>query len=83
MAGQCRKYVVMEKTITLKLPHSFVGQILDILRTEQDAWAYTQSYLLGGPLDIERLIKAHSTATEAGKMIDYYQMIIDAIEQQS
>jgi hypothetical protein len=72
----------MDRIITLKLPYSFVGQILDVLRTEQDAWVYTRSYLLGGPLDIERLIKAHSTATEAGKMVDYYQDIIDAVERQ-
>jgi len=72
----------MDEIVTLKMPHSFVGQILDVLRMEQDAWGYTQSYLLGGPLDIDRLIKADSTATEAGKMVDFYQGIIDVVERQ-
>jgi len=72
----------MDKTITLTLPDWYVGQILDVLRLEQDAWAYTRSYFLGGPLDIERLIKADSTAEEARKMVDFYQDIIDAVERQ-
>ena len=72
----------MDKTITLTLLDSFVGQILDVLRLEQEAWAYTESYFLGGPLDINRLIKEDSTANEARKMVEYYQGIIDAIEGQ-
>ncbi|MBT3199053.1 MAG: hypothetical protein HN350_03965 [Phycisphaerales bacterium] len=72
----------MDRIITLALSDIFVGQILDVLRFEQDAWAYTQSYLLGGPLDMERLIKVHSTPTDAGKMVAFYQDIIDAVEQQ-
>ena len=72
----------MDRTITLTLPHSFVDQILDVLRLEQEAWVYTLNYFLGGPLDIERLIKADSKPTEAQKMVDYYQDIIDAVERQ-
>jgi hypothetical protein len=73
---------IMDKEITLKLPDSFVGQIIDILRLEQDAWVYTLSYFQGGPLDMERMIKAGSKPTEARKMVDYYQDIIDAVERQ-
>jgi hypothetical protein len=72
----------MDKTITLTLPDSLVGQILDVLRMEQEAWIYTRSYFLGGPLDMERLIKADSTGEDARKMVDYYQDIIDAVEKQ-
>ncbi len=72
----------MDKTITLTLPHSFVGQIIDVLRQEQEAWLYTESYFLGEPLDINRLIKEDSTANEARKMVEYYQGIIDAVERQ-
>ena len=72
----------MDKTITLKLPRLFVGQILDVLRLEQEAWVYTESYFLGGPLDIERLIKVDSTAEGARKMVEYYQEIIDAVARQ-
>ena len=72
----------MDKTVTLTLPDYFVGQILDVLRLEQDTWAYTESYLLGGPLDIDRLIKEDSTANEARKMVEYYQAIIDTVERQ-
>ena len=72
----------MDRTVTLTLPDLFVGQILDVLRQEQEAWVYTRSYLLGGPLDIERLIKVDSTAEGARKMVEYYQEIIDAVERQ-
>jgi hypothetical protein len=73
---------VMDRMITLTLPDWFVGQIIDVLRLEQDAWAYTLSYFLGGPLDMERMIKAGSKPTEAQKMVDFYQDIIDAVERQ-
>ena len=43
---------------------------------------YTRSYFLGGPLDMDRMIKANSKPTEAQKMVDYYQDIIDAVERQ-
>ena len=72
----------MDEIITLILPHSFVGQILDVLREEQGAWSYTRSYLLGGPVDINRLIKEDATDNEAYKMYMSYQEIIDAIERQ-
>ncbi|MDP6542436.1 MAG: hypothetical protein QGH60_00510 [Phycisphaerae bacterium] len=72
----------MDKTITLTLPDLFVGQILDVLRQEQEAWVYTRSYFLGEPLDMDRLIKDGSTAEGARKMVDYYQEIIDAVERQ-
>ena len=72
----------MDKTIPLTLPDLFVGQILDVLRQEQEAWVYTRSYFLGEPLDMDRLIKDGSTAEGARKMVDYYQEIIDAVERQ-
>ena len=72
----------MDKIITLTLPDSFVGQILDVLRMEQEAWVYTRRYFLGELLDMDRLIKDGSTAEGARKMVDYYQKIIDAIERQ-
>jgi len=72
----------MDKRITLKLPRLFVGQILDVLRMEQETWVYTENYFLGGPLDMDRLIKEDSTAEEARKMVDYYQDIIDEVEQE-
>ncbi|MDP6044168.1 MAG: hypothetical protein QGG25_01060 [Phycisphaerae bacterium] len=68
--------------ITLTLPHSFVGQILDVLYEEQGVWSYTRSYLLGGPVDINRLIKEDATDNEAYKMYMYYQEIIDAVKRQ-
>ena len=71
----------MDKTITLKLPRLFVGQILDVLRMEQETWVYTENYFLGGPLDMDRLIKEDSTAEEARKMVEYYQDIIDEVER--
>lgn len=72
----------MDKTISLKLPHSFVGQILDVLQWEQEAWSYTENYFLTGQFDINRLIKEDSTAEGARKMVEYYQEIIDAVERQ-
>lgn len=72
----------MEKIITLKLPDSFVGQIIDVLYEEQAAWSYTRSYLLGGPVDINRLIKEGATDNEAYNAYIYYQKIIDAVKQQ-
>jgi len=72
----------MDREIRLTLQDSFVGQILDVLRQEQEAWSYTRCYLLGGVLDVDRLIKEDSTPEGARKMVDYYQEIIDAIEGQ-
>jgi len=72
----------MNELITLTLPHSFVGQILDLLYEEQAAWSYERSYLFGGPVDIDRLIKEDATDNEAYKAYMYYQEIIDALRRQ-
>jgi hypothetical protein len=72
----------MDKLITLTLPQSFVGQILDALHEAQGACSYTRSYLLGGPVNIDRLIQEGSTDNKAYRMYMSYQKIIDAVKEQ-
>ena len=68
--------------VTLKLLRNDLGQIIDGLCVRQDSWRYTQQYLETGYVDVEQGIEECSKPEEAQNIADYYDKIIEKIQQQ-
>ena len=68
--------------VTVKLPKDDLGQIIDGLCVRRDTWRSTQQYLGSGHIDIEQGIEECSNPEEAQSIADYYDEIIEKIQQQ-
>ena len=72
----------MEKLITLRLPDTDVGQIIDGLTERMKVWKATEKYLRTGECTIDDFIEECSKPEEAHSIAEYYQSIIDKIKIQ-
>ena len=72
-----------EKSVTLKLPELFVGQMLDGLRIRAESWERTKDYLADGVIDPDDpYIEECSDENEAQQIANFYREIIKEIEIQ-
>lgn len=73
----------MGKQVVLTLDSLDVGQILDGLRSRQEAWANTAIFLRDGYFPNEAFVCEECTdPNEAQRISEYYQRIILSIERQ-
>ncbi len=72
-----------DKFVTLILPESFVGQMLDGLRVRAESWENTKNYLSDGVIDPDNpYIEECNDETEARQIETFYKEIIKEIETQ-
>jgi hypothetical protein len=73
----------MGKQVLLALDRLDVGQILDGLRSRQESWTNTATFLRDGYFPNEAFVcEECSDPDEAERIADYYQRIILSIEEQ-
>ena len=72
----------MDKLVTLRLPESDVGQIIDGLTQRMIIWKATEEYLMTGFSHFGDCIEECSKPEEARFIAEYYEKIIDLINIQ-
>ena len=72
----------MEKFVTLRLPQNDVGQIIDGLTERVIIWRTTEEYLETGYSHLGDFVKECSEPEEARFIAQYYEKIIDLIQNQ-
>lgn len=72
----------MDKFVTLRLPRNDVGQILDGLTQRMIIWKATEEYLQTGFSHYGDNIEECSDPEEARFIAEYYEKIIDLINEQ-
>jgi len=73
---------MMEKFVTLRLPLSDVGQIIDGLKERMIVWKATEEYLETGISHYGDYIEECPDPQEARFLAGYYEKIIDLISIQ-
>jgi len=73
-----------DEFVTLKLPKSFVGQMLDGLRIRAESWEHTKIYLADGVIvdPDDPYIEECNDEIEARQIEAFYREIIKEIETQ-
>ena len=72
----------MDKFVSLRLPESDVGQIIDGLTERMIIWKTTEEYLETGFSHFGDFIEECSDPEEARFIAEYYEKIIDLINIQ-
>ena len=72
----------MEKFVTLRLPRNDVGQIIDGLTERVIIWRTTEEYLETGYSHLGDFVEECSKPEEARFIAQYYEKIIDLIQNQ-
>lgn len=72
----------MEKFVTLRLPRNDVGQIIDGLTERVKIWRTTEEYLETGYSHLGDFVEECSKPEEARFIAQYYENIIDLIQNQ-
>jgi len=72
----------MVHEITLKLPSYAVMQVLDGLCHRLNVWRYTAEYLETGLVKEPYEVAECSSSSEAMEIADFYEEIIQTIEEQ-
>jgi len=72
----------MEKFVTLRLPRIDVGQIIDGLTERVIIWKTTEEYLEAGYSHRGDFVEECSDPEEARFIAQYYEKIIDLIQNQ-
>ena len=71
----------MEDFVTLRLSRLDAGQIIDGLTERMKVWKDTEEYLRTGCFDLDSFIEECSNPEEARSIAEYYEKIIDLIQQ--